>query len=106
MVIMSVFSFYIMFTKLFEQQKVLNQAKQVRAQFWRANTLEEGAAKLDKNSAFRQLVDRLVIDVAPQPGAGITALETSDGIDVNAILTTEVLEVFTGLRLSSPVFEM
>ncbi|MBK6708277.1 MAG: MotA/TolQ/ExbB proton channel family protein [Sphingomonadales bacterium] len=57
MVIMSVFSFYIMFTKLIEQQKVLNQAKQVRAGFWRAATLEEGAAKLDKNSAFRQLVD-------------------------------------------------
>lgn len=57
MVIMSVFSFYIMFTKLIEQQKVLNQAKQVRANFWRAATLEEGAAKLDKNSAFRQIVD-------------------------------------------------
>jgi len=57
MVIMSVFSFYIMFTKLFEQQKVMNQAKQVQAGFWRANTLEEGAAKLDKNSAFRQVVD-------------------------------------------------
>jgi len=57
MVIMSVFSFYIMFTKLFEQQKVMNQHKQVRAQFWRANTLEEGAAKLDKNSAYRQVVD-------------------------------------------------
>ena len=39
MVIMSVFSFYIMFTKLFEQQKVLNQYKDVRAQFWRAATL-------------------------------------------------------------------
>ncbi len=57
LVIMSVFSFYIMFTKLFEQQKVLNQAKQMRAGFWRANSLEEGAAKLDKNSAFRQVVD-------------------------------------------------
>ena len=57
MVIMSVFSFYIMFTKLFEQQKVMNQYKEVRTQFWRANTLEEGAAKLDKNSAYRQVVD-------------------------------------------------
>ena len=57
MVIMSVFSFYIMFTKLFEQQKVMNQYKDVRAQFWRAATLEEGAAKLDKNSAYRQVVD-------------------------------------------------
>lgn len=56
MVIMSVFSFYIMFTKLFEQRKVMNQAKQV-GNVWRANSLEEGAAKLDKNSAYRQLVD-------------------------------------------------
>ena len=57
MVIMSVFSFYILFTKLFEQQKVMNQYKEVRAQFWRAATLEEGAAKLEKNSAYRQVVD-------------------------------------------------
>ena len=57
MIIMSVGTFYIMFTKLFEQQKVLRQAKEVRMGFWRANSLEEGAAKLEKNSAFRQLVD-------------------------------------------------
>ena len=57
MVIMSVFSFYILFTKLFEQQRVMNQYKEVRSHFWRAATLEEGAAKLDKNSAYRQVVD-------------------------------------------------
>ncbi|WP_315759900.1 MotA/TolQ/ExbB proton channel family protein [Sphingomonas sp. Y38-1Y] len=57
MVIMSVVSFYILFTKLFEQQKIMNQAKRVRAEFWRTNSLREGAAKLDKNSAYRQLVD-------------------------------------------------
>ncbi len=57
MVIMSVFSFYILFTKLMEQQKVLKQAQAVKANFWRAATLEEGAAKLEKNSAFRQVVD-------------------------------------------------
>ena len=57
LVVMSIGSFYILFTKFLEQKKVLNQAAQVRAGFWRANSLEEGAAKLDKNSAFRQLVD-------------------------------------------------
>ncbi len=57
LVIMSVGSFYILFTKLLEQNKVLAQAKAVRANFWRSSTLQEGAAKLDKNSAFRQLVD-------------------------------------------------
>ncbi len=37
LVIMSVGSFYILFTKLVEQQKIMNQAKRVRAQFWQSN---------------------------------------------------------------------
>ena len=57
MVIMSVGSFYILFTKLFEQQKVMNQYKDTRSKFWRAGSIDEGATKLDKNSAWRQLVD-------------------------------------------------
>ena len=55
--IMSFGSFYILFTKFFEQQKIMNQMRDVRSNFWRANSLREGANKLDKNSAFRQIVD-------------------------------------------------
>ncbi|QZD90709.1 MotA/TolQ/ExbB proton channel family protein [Qipengyuania aurantiaca] len=61
MVIMSVGSFYILFTKLFEQNKVMKQYKSVRTNFWRTNSLKEGATKLDKNSAWRQLVDDALI---------------------------------------------
>src|SRR5690606_8551089 len=57
LVIMSVGSFYILFTKLMEQNKIMRQYKSVRTTFWRANTLQEGASKLEKNSAWRQLVD-------------------------------------------------
>jgi len=57
LVIMSVGSFYIMITKLLEQNKIMRQYKGVRSGFWRANSLKEGAAKLDKNSAWRQIVD-------------------------------------------------
>jgi biopolymer transport protein ExbB len=57
LVIMSVGSFYILITKLLEQNKIMRQYKAVRSNFWRANTLSEGATKLDKNSAWRQLVD-------------------------------------------------
>ena len=57
LVIMSIGSFYILITKWLEQQKIFNQYKNVRTSFWRANTLREGANKLDKNSAWRQLVD-------------------------------------------------
>jgi biopolymer transport protein ExbB len=57
LVIMSVGSFYILITKLLEQNRIFKQHKAIRTQFWRANTLSEGAAKLEKNSAWRQLVD-------------------------------------------------
>ncbi len=57
LVVMSVFSFYIMFTKLFDQQKIINQSKRVRSSFWGNPSLREGAAKLEKNSAYKQIVD-------------------------------------------------
>jgi len=57
LVIMSVGSFYILITKLLEQNKIMNQYKAIRTNFWRANSLSEGATKLEKNSAWRQLVD-------------------------------------------------
>ena len=57
LVIMLFVSLYILFTKVFEQQKIISQAKRVRSQFWNANSLREAAAKLDKNSAYRQIVD-------------------------------------------------
>ncbi|OGS51466.1 MAG: flagellar motor protein MotA [Erythrobacter sp. RIFCSPHIGHO2_12_FULL_63_10] len=58
LVIMSVGSFYIMITKLLEQRKIVSQYnKTVRNSFWRAANLREGATKLDKNGAWRQVVD-------------------------------------------------
>ena len=55
--IMSFGSFYILFTKWFEQSKIMRQGREVRSGFWRAASLREGANKLEKNSAFRQIVD-------------------------------------------------
>ncbi len=58
LVIMSIGSFYILITKLLEQNKIMSQYKAIRSgTFWRANSLSEGATKLEKNSAWRQLVD-------------------------------------------------
>lgn len=57
LVIMSAASWYILFVKLFEQQKIMNQAKRARTIFWQSANLREGAQKLEKNSAYRQIVD-------------------------------------------------
>ena len=77
MIIMSVGSFYIMFTKLFEQNKIMKQYNVVRTQFWRASSLKEGATKLEKDSAWRQLADDAV-KAQEDHGKMTDALESHD----------------------------
>jgi biopolymer transport protein ExbB len=67
LVVMSAASWYVLFVKLFEQQKIINQGRRARTTFWQAATLRDGANKLEKNSAYRQIVDD-----------GILALEQHD----------------------------
>jgi biopolymer transport protein ExbB len=55
--IMSFGSFFILFTKWFEQSKIMRQYNDLKSSFWRAPSLRDGAAKLEKNSAWRQVVD-------------------------------------------------
>ena len=57
LVIMSLSTWYVLFAKLFEQQKILNQYKRVRSSFWGTPTIKDGANKLERNSAYRQIVD-------------------------------------------------
>ncbi len=54
--IMSAFTWYIMFTKLWEQQRLFNQAREAR-RLWDSSSLSDGVQKLSKNSAYRGLVD-------------------------------------------------
>jgi biopolymer transport protein ExbB len=61
LVVMSAASWYILFVKLFEQQKIINQGKRARTTFWQSANLREGAAKLEKNSAYRQIVDDALV---------------------------------------------
>jgi len=67
LVIMSAASWYVLFVKLFEQQKIVREGRRARSAFWQAGTLRDGAQKLEKNGAYRQIVDD-----------GILALEQHD----------------------------
>jgi biopolymer transport protein ExbB len=57
MVIMSMGSWYIIFTKVFEQSKLMRSAKAAGEAFWNAGSIQKGAASLDEGSAFRFLAD-------------------------------------------------
>ena len=57
LVLMSIFSFYILFTKLMQQQKIIAQGRKVRASFWNSPNLREAATKLEAKSAYRAIVE-------------------------------------------------
>jgi biopolymer transport protein ExbB len=61
LVLMSVFSFYILFTKLMQQQKVISQGRKVRANFWNSPNLREAATKLEARSAYRAIVEDALV---------------------------------------------
>ena len=54
---MSVFSFYILFTKLMQQQKIIAQGRKVRSSFWNSPSLRDASGKLEARSAYRSIVE-------------------------------------------------
>ena len=84
--IMSFGSFFILFTKWFEQSKLLRQYRELRASFWRAPTLKDGAAKLEKNSAWRQLVDDGLEQVHRVAGRGRRPHHPAQGVGGEQVL--------------------
>ncbi|EHR70464.1 biopolymer transport protein [Burkholderiales bacterium JOSHI_001] len=58
MVIMSMGSWYIIFTKLFEQAKLMKSAKAAADTFWTAGSVKKGLESLDEASAFRYIAEQ------------------------------------------------
>ncbi len=84
LVLMSMGSWYILITKLWESLKIANEAKSARASFFKAANLQAGAATLKEGSAFRFIAD-----------TGISAGEHHEGeltenIDRNTWVTMSV----------------
>ncbi len=74
MVIMSMGSWYIMFTKLFEQRAMLKSARSSADTFWKANSVKAGVTALEEGSAFRFIAEQ-----------GIKASEHHEGTMVESI---------------------
>jgi biopolymer transport protein ExbB len=74
MVIMSMGSWYIIFTKVFEQSKLMRSAKRAGDSFWAAGSIKKGAEGLDEASAFRFIAE-----------SGLKASEHHEGTLVDTI---------------------
>jgi len=55
--LISIGSWYIIITKLIDQQKVMNQAKDMKAKFWKAPSIVAGSATLKEGSPFRFIAE-------------------------------------------------
>ncbi len=58
MIIMSMGSWYIIFTKVWEQSKLMKSAKQATESFWTAGSVKKGAETLKEESAFRYMAEQ------------------------------------------------
>ncbi len=84
LLIMSLGSWYIMFTKIYEQFRLNSQARDARKSFWTAKSVKEGISGLKDRSAFRYIAE-----------TGINASEHHEGsmveqIDLNNWITMSV----------------
>ena len=74
MAIMSMASWYIIFTKLFEQQKLMKSAAAAAQTFWSAGSVKAGVGSLEEGSAFRFIAE-----------SGVNASEHHEGTLVEQI---------------------
>jgi len=58
LVLMSMGSWYVIFTKFVEQLRLGRQARAAQAQFWSAGSVRQGAEALEADSAFRFIADK------------------------------------------------
>jgi biopolymer transport protein ExbB len=73
-VIMSMGSWYIIFTKLFEQRSMLKSAKQSAETFWKASSVKQGLGSLKEGTAFHYIATQ-----------GISASDHHEGTMVESI---------------------
>ena len=57
LIIMSVGSWYIFFVKMIDQNRIIKEGRRARTTFWQSPNLRDAANKLDKNGAYRQIVE-------------------------------------------------
>ncbi|MCS6944771.1 MAG: MotA/TolQ/ExbB proton channel family protein [Sutterellaceae bacterium] len=84
LLLMSMGSWYIVLVKLWEQHKLMREARQLRDVFWKAPSLKEGVQRLKTGSAYRYIAE-----------TGLEANEHHEGtltenIDLNTWVTMSV----------------
>jgi biopolymer transport protein ExbB len=91
LVIMSMASWYVIFTKLFEQAKIMKQAKAVESDFWTTDSVRQSTDKLSADSPFRFIAEKGL------EGAG-KHVGVLGSIDFNTWVTMSIQRAMSGVQ--------
>jgi biopolymer transport protein ExbB len=81
LIIMSLSSWYVIFTKLWDQRKLKQSARQVEKQFWTAPSVKDGVDRLKKGDDFRGIAEDGLRAASHHDG------RLTDRIDLNEWIT-------------------
>lgn len=84
LLIMSIGSWYIGILKLFEQAKLMRQAKESDQKFWKANSVKDGIGALHQDSAFRFVAEEGAYAAEHHEGSVI------ERVDLNAWISMSI----------------
>ncbi|WEF33159.1 MotA/TolQ/ExbB proton channel family protein [Pseudoduganella chitinolytica] len=83
MSIMSIGSWYIIITKLLDQMKIMRQAKDVHAKFWKASSVAAGATTLAEGSPFRFIAETGIKASGHHDGALLEQIDLSTWVTMS-----------------------
>jgi biopolymer transport protein ExbB len=104
MILMSMGSWYIIFTKLWEQRRMLRNARQAEA-FWKAGDVRTGLATLPEGTAFRFLADQSIQAAGHHEGTLVEKIDlhTWIGLSVERAVTNIQSRLQDGLSFLATV---
>ena len=82
LVIMSMGSWYVIFTKFAEQAKINKQAKEAQENFWSAGSVAQGKDALAEDSAFRFIAEKGLEGASKHTGM-LGAIDFNDWVTMN-----------------------
>ena len=81
--LMSMGSWYIIVTKLIDQMKIFQQAKEVTSKFWRATSIAAGSSTLEEGSPFRFIAESGTKATAHHDGALLEQIDLSTWVTMS-----------------------
>lgn len=97
LLIMSAATWYILFVKLWEQQRMLRQAREVNDEFWRSASVTDGIGRLREGSPYWYVADRGLSANEHHEGTLVERVALSDWVAMS--INRAVNEI--GARLQS-----